>query len=154
MKNALLLMLFCNLFIIGFSKGKHTAHIEKLRQTELDFSKLCGEKGMKVSFLFYADKDVIKAEGENQFPIFGIDSLAASFGEEREKFKLEWYPTKVEVSKSADLGFTFGNWILTKADGSKRYGVYYTVWKKQKDDTWKFIFDGGNSTPELTTFSK
>ena len=143
---------FFILFILSttlFSKNNNAVEVEKLRQTELAFSKLCGERGMKESFLFYADKDVIKVEGDGQFPIFGIDSLAASFGAEREKFKLEWYPTKVEVSKYADLGYTFGNWILTKVDGTKRYGVYYTFWKKQKTGKWKFVFDGGNSTPEL-----
>ena len=52
------------------------------------------------------------------------------------------------MNKSADLGYTFGNWILTKIDGNKRHGVYYTFWKKQKNGEWKFVFDGGNSTPE------
>lgn len=125
------------------------SEIERLRQTELAFSKLCGEKGMKISFLAFADKEVIKVDGDNQFPIFGIDSLAASFGDQRETFTLTWFPTKVEVSKSKDLGFTFGSWTLTHANGDKKYGVYYTVWKKQKDNSWKFIFDGGNSTPGL-----
>lgn len=125
------------------------SEIERLRQTELAFSKLCGEKGMKISFLAFADKEVIKVDGDNQFPIFGIDSLAASFGDQRETFTLTWFPTKVEVSKSKDLGFTFGSWTLTNANGDKKYGVYYTVWKKQKDNSWKFIFDGGNSTPGL-----
>ena len=103
---------------------------------------------MKAAFLFYADKDVIKAEGDGNFPIIGIDSLAASFGNERENFKLEWYPTKVEVSASDDLGYTIGNWIITNADNTKKYGIYYTIWKKQKNGDWKFVFDGGNSTPE------
>ncbi|HRH57950.1 MAG TPA: hypothetical protein PLS10_09870 [Chitinophagales bacterium] len=142
-----LLLLFVVLFLAA--KNNIAGEAEKLKQTELAFSKLCGEKGMKISFLAYADKNVIKAEGDNQFPVIGIDSLAASFSDERENFKLEWYPTKVEVSKSKDLGFTFGNWILTKTNGDKKYGIYYTVWKKQKDNTWKFIFDGGNSTPGL-----
>ena len=142
-----LLLLFVVLFLAA--KNNIAGEAEKLKQTELAFSKLCGEKGMKISFLAYADKNVIKAEGDNQFPVIGIDSLAASFSDERENFKLEWYPTKVEVSKSKDLGFTFGNWILTKPNGDKKYGIYYTVWKRQKDNTWKFIFDGGNSTPSL-----
>ncbi len=143
---------FLLLLLIAFilsAKNNNSIEVERLKQTELAFSKLCGEKGMKISFLAYADKNVIKAEGDNQFPVIGIDSLAASFSDERENFKLEWYPTKVEVSKSKDLGFTFGNWILTKTNGDKKYGIYYTVWKKQKDNTWKFIFDGGNSTPGL-----
>jgi ketosteroid isomerase-like protein len=148
MKNVVLLLLAIALSQVVFSKRNHVAAIEQLRNTELAFSKLCGEKGMKAAFLFYADKDVIKAEGNGNFPIIGIDSLAASFGNERENFKLEWYPTKVEVSASDDLGYTIGNWIITNADNTKKYGIYYTIWKKQKNGDWKFVFDGGNSTPE------
>lgn len=140
-------LLFVTIFL--FAKNNNAKEVEKLRQTELAFSKLCGEKGMKESFLFYADEEVIKLNGEGQFPIISKDSLKASFGDdEREKFTLQWYPTKVEVSKSADLGYTFGNWTMTTAENKKRYGIYYTVWKKQKNGEWKFIFDGGNSTPE------
>jgi hypothetical protein len=29
----------------------------------------------------------------------------------------------------------------------KNYGVYVTVWKKQSDNSWKFVLDGGNDTP-------
>jgi ketosteroid isomerase-like protein len=144
-----MLLITCQLIVL--SKNNQQKEIENLRQTELAFSKMCGEKGMEASFLFYADKDVIKLEGDGHFPIIGIDSLKASFGEEREKFQLQWSPTKVEVSKSADIGYTFGTWTLTKADGSKLFGVYYTVWKKQQDGSWKFIFDTGNTTPALLT---
>lgn len=149
MKNLTLFSIVILFTFSVFAKNRRMSEIERLRQTELAFSKLCGEKGMKISFLAFADKEVIKVDGDNQFPIFGIDSLAASFGDQRETFTLTWFPTKVEVSKSKDLGFTFGSWTLTNANGDKKYGVYYTVWKKQKDNSWKFIFDGGNSTPGL-----
>jgi hypothetical protein len=29
----------------------------------------------------------------------------------------------------------------------KRYGNYMSVWKKQDDGSWKFVLDGGNTTP-------
>lgn len=148
MKKLFLLMLIAFMYPLVFSKNKMQKELEKLRQTEISFSKMCVEKGMKASFSYYADKDVIKLVGEGKSPIIGIDSLIASYGEEREKFTLEWLPAKVEISKSADLGFTFGNWILSAHNGKKSYGVYYTVWKKQNDGNWKFIFDAGNSTPE------
>lgn len=130
------------------SKNNHAAEVEKLRQTELAFSKMCVEKGMTVSFVFYADKDVVKLSDGN-FPIVSKDSLIASFANKpTQTYTLEWYPVKVEVSKSADLGYTYGNWKFTNAKGEKSYGNYLTVWKKQEDGTWKFVIDGGNSTPE------
>lgn len=148
MKKIGLIIIFCFAMKIAFTKNDNAKEIEKLRQTELAFSKMCGEKGMKESFIFYADKDVIKPS-EDKFPIIGKDSLIASFERrKKESFKLEWYPTRVEVSKSADLGYTFGNWILTTADGKKSYGNYVTFWKKQNDGTWKYVLDTGNSTPD------
>ena len=118
------LVFFLSLSTFSFSKNKHPQELERLRQTELEFSKMCGEKGMKESFIYYADKDVIKPRDE-QFPIIGKDSLITSYSsKKKETFKLEWYPVRVEVSISADLGYTFGNWILTSSDSKKSYGNY------------------------------
>lgn len=141
--------LFLTFFVsIFFAKSNNATEVENLRQTELAFSKMCTEKGMSASFIFYADKDVVKLN-EGKFPIIGKDSLIASFAKKpAQTFKLEWYPVKVEVSKSADLGYTFGNWIFTNSKGETGYGNYMTVWKKQKDGTWKYVIDGGNSTPD------
>ncbi|MDB5227579.1 MAG: hypothetical protein JWN78_1772 [Bacteroidota bacterium] len=148
MKKFILIIIFCCVMKIAFTKNDNAKEVEKLKQTELAFSKMCGEKGMKESFIFYADKDVIKPS-EDKFPVIGKDSLIASFSRrKKETFKLEWYPTRVEVSKSADLAYTFGNWILTTDDGKKSYGNYVTFWKKQEDGSWKYVLDTGNSTPD------
>jgi ketosteroid isomerase-like protein len=53
--------------------------------------------------------------------------------------KLVWWPTVAAISRSADLGFTMGPYEI---DG-KRGGHYFTVWKKQADGTWKWVYDGG-----------
>jgi ketosteroid isomerase-like protein len=63
-------------------------------------------------------------------------------------FRLTWEPVKVEVSISGDLGYTFGNWELYDYQRGKiRYGNYITIWRKQKDGTWRWVLDGGNTTP-------
>ncbi len=140
-----LFLLSCPLL---FGKEKHSSEVEKLRQTELAFSKMSVEKGMAAAFIFYADKEVVKLS-DGHFPIIGKDALIASFANKPpQTFTLEWYPVKVEVSKSADLGYTYGNWTFTNANAEKSYGNYLTVWKKQQDGSWKFVIDGGNSTPE------
>ena len=150
MKKIILMLFTITSFQCIYSKND-SVEVAKLRATEIAFSKMCVEKGMAESFVFYADKDVIKLS-EGKFPIIGKDSLIASFANKApQTFKLEWYPVKVEVSKSADLGYTFGNWIFTSSKGEKDYGNYMTVWKKQKDGSWKFVIDGGNSTPAPKT---
>ncbi len=58
---------------------------------------------------------------------------------------------KAEVSASGDLGYTFGGFafkIKTKAGvDTTYYGDYITIWRKQPDGKWKFVFDGGTDTP-------
>ncbi|MFN8236664.1 MAG: DUF4440 domain-containing protein [Chitinophagales bacterium] len=155
MQRILLSLLVILLYANALSKNKMEKEIEKLRQTELAFSRMSVEKGMAAAFIFYADKDVVKLGSDGQFPIIGKDALIASFADKPPKTSsLEWSPVRVEISRSADLGYTFGNWIFTTATGEKSYGVYMTVWKKQADSSWKYILDGGSSTPAPETKNK
>ena len=43
------------------------------------------------------------------------------------------------IARSGDLGFTSGPVEV----GGKRQGFYFTVWKKQADGAWKWVYDGG-----------
>jgi ketosteroid isomerase-like protein len=60
---------------------------------------------------------------------------------------LAWQPLLVEVSKSGDLGYSIGSYELKKTDASGTQvigtGKYMTVWRKQKDGSWKVVFDTG-----------
>jgi ketosteroid isomerase-like protein len=134
------------------STGNATKDIDDIRQTDLAFSKLSLDSGMAVAFVTYADNDVIKMN-DGSFPIIGKNALQESFGKRKRSAtsSLTWEPTKVEVAKSADLGYTFGNWEfkrkLPSGTDTVFYGNYVTVWKKQSDGKWKMALDGGNSTP-------
>lgn len=61
---------------------------------------------------------------------------------------LEWEPVFSHVSVSGDMAYNFGPYKYTAsaADGSVQvgYGYFLTVWKKQPDNTWKFVLDGGS----------
>jgi ketosteroid isomerase-like protein len=54
------------------------------------------------------------------------------------------------VSADGTLGYTWGRYDFTakgkdgKVDAST--GIYLTIWKRQPDGSWKFVFDG---SPEL-----
>ena len=141
-------MMTCvSITLVSFSKNNSAKYAEQLKQADLAFSQLCQEKGMKASFLAYSDENVIKLNNK-EFAVRGKANLEKWFGDEKEDFKLIWKPDFAEVSKSGDLGYTFGNWRLTLADGTQRYGNYMTIWKKQADGSWKYVMDGGNATPD------
>jgi hypothetical protein len=53
---------------------------------------------------------------------------------------LEWWPNFAGISRSGDLGFTTGGVQV----GGRRTGHYFTVWKRQADGSWKWVYDGGS----------
>lgn len=94
--------------------------------------------GVKASFLKHAAPDAIIVRTE---PVNARESLTKTPdpkpGEKGLQFA--WWPLWAGASSSGDLGFTTGPFTLD----DKRSGHYFTVWKKQPDDTWKWVFDAG-----------
>lgn len=52
---------------------------------------------------------------------------------------LVWWPNWAGIAKSGDLGFTTGGVEV----GGRRTGHYFTIWKRQPDGSWKWVYDGG-----------
>ena len=52
---------------------------------------------------------------------------------------LVWWPLWAGIARSGDLGFTTGPYTL----GGEPRAWYFTVWAKQPDGSWKWLFDGG-----------
>lgn len=53
---------------------------------------------------------------------------------------LEWWPNFAGIARSGELGFTTGG----VAVGGERAGHYFTIWKRQPDGSWKWVYDGGS----------
>lgn len=54
---------------------------------------------------------------------------------------LAWWPAFAAIARSGDLGFTTGPYIAGGTDEIR--GHYFTVWRRQRDGAWLWIFDGG-----------
>lgn len=91
------------------------------------------ELGIQASFLKHSADEAI---------VFGPEPMLAHavYGTPRPKGKpLVWWPLWAGISKSGDLGFTSGPYTY---DG-KAGGYYFTIWARQADGSWKWLFDGG-----------
>jgi ketosteroid isomerase-like protein len=64
----------------------------------------------------------------------------------RGALRLEWQPTRAEVSESGELGWTTGTSRAVTPDGERR-GKYISIWRKQADGSWKVAADLGNQGP-------
>jgi ketosteroid isomerase-like protein len=64
-------------------------------------------------------------------------------------FKISWHATGAEVADSGELGYSTGVYEMSfKVGGDKMikdHGKYLTLWRKQKDGSWKVISDIFNS---------
>ncbi len=113
-------------------------------QTETAFESMAKEKGLSAAFSFYADTAATLSRGS--YVIHGKDSIRIFYHARRYNgVKLRWKPDFVEVSKSADLGYTYGKFIYTYRDSigkeNSSGGIFHTVWKKQPDGNWRFVWD-------------
>jgi ketosteroid isomerase-like protein len=53
------------------------------------------------------------------------------------------------MAASGDFGYTYGTFEFRSRDKEGKlvsnYGKYTSIWKRQKDGSWKVVLDMGNS---------
>jgi hypothetical protein len=115
-----------------------------LLKTDLAFSQLSEEKGRNAAFSAYADSGATMLRGFSQ-PVTGKDTIINVLNNHPDTgFVLTWVPIRADIARSGDLGYTYGTYILQFKDVDKTGGTYCTVWKKDKNNQWKFVLSTGN----------
>jgi len=126
---------------------------DTLRQLEGEFMQAAAERGSQGYLSYYADDAV---EVPNGAPLIqGKANIAKTMGFLDQKDNhLTWTPVGADISASGDLGYTYGTYEFRSKDKDGKplvdHGKYTSIWKKQKDGSWKVVLDMGNSTPEST----
>ncbi|MEO7307903.1 MAG: hypothetical protein ABIR78_01990 [Ferruginibacter sp.] len=125
------------------SKADAFAKLEMMN-TDREFSKMSEEKGMKNAFIEYLDSNGVLLR-PNRLPIAGADAIDYLIQQNDTDYILTWEPRNGTVAKSGELGYTYGIYALrpSKKD-TVIYGTYVSIWKKDKDGTWKYVLDSGN----------
>ena len=140
---ALLITLFsCNIKI-NIETDNDSAK-EAMLNTEKQFAEMAEKKGVDKAFLYFsADQAVLN---RNNKLIKGKREIREFFEKQTlRNVKLNWTPDFADVSSSGDLGYTYGHYTFSAIDtlGNeiKSEGIFHTVWKKQSDGSWKFVWD-------------
>jgi len=110
-------------------------------QTELEFCKMAADKGIAAAFYEYADTGAVIDRGEL---IKGKDAIKAYYESGfAPGTKLEWAPDFADVSGT--IGYTYGKFTFSATDSTgntkELKGYFHTVWKRQPDGTWRFVWD-------------
>ena len=133
------------------SADEKAATAETLRQLEGEFMKAAAEKGSEGYMSYYAEDAVEVPNGEDA--IQGKANIAKTMGFlDDKKNQLTWTPVGADISSSGDLGYTWGTYEFRSKDKNGKpvveHGKYTSIWKKQKDASWKVVLDMGNASPE------
>lgn len=136
----------CCLFSCHTSNSGGDAVRDEVLQADREMSRLASEKGFFLALSAYADDKFVKLN-DGAFPIIGKAAFDDANKGRRGTTSISWEPVEAVVSGSADLAYTWGNWIYKTTD-TTMYGNYFSVWKRYAPHDWKLLLDGGNSTPD------
>jgi ketosteroid isomerase-like protein len=145
MKAAIILLPVILLFAgCGNSKSKEDIKKE-ISRTEKAFEKMTSEKGIAEAFYHFADENAV-IKRENDTLITGDENIKIFYEKKGLKDAIvTWTPDFIDVSESGDMAYTYGKyiWKIKETDSTfvEYKGVFHTVWKRQKDNSWKYVWD-------------
>jgi ketosteroid isomerase-like protein len=141
--SSFLLFCFCN------QPADTTVPREKakteIRQAEKDFDKMAAEKGIAEAFWFYADSNAV-IKRNNDSIIHGKENIKGFYSNHfYNSASVKWSPDFIDVSADGSMGYTYGKYLWQSKDSAGRAiefrGIFHTVWKKQTDGSWKYVWD-------------
>ena len=112
---------------------------------ESAFQKMANEKGLAEAFYLFADDNAV-IKRENDTLIMGKENIKAYYEQAYyQDVELTWHADFVEISDAGDMAYTYGTYIWKSKDKNddikESTGVFHTVWKKQPNKTWKYVWD-------------
>ena len=105
-----------------------------------DYLLLSGKHGLAKAFLFYASP-IVRLYRNGSLPFIGRNASVNVL--ETAKGQVTWTTTGGDVSRSGDLGYTYGTYEVTDAEKVTEHGSYVRIWKKEAGQ-WRIVLDVAN----------
>lgn len=117
---------------------------KEIVQVEKEFCNMATTEGIPKAFEAFADDDAVLMR--NRDLVIGKKAIVELYNSApASNAQLVWEPEFVEVAESGDLAYTYGYYTYSSVDSSGNtntsQGVFHTVWKRQKDGNWKYVWD-------------
>ena len=116
---------------------------EEVKQAEIAFAKAFADRDSAKFFTYVLDDATFLSR---RGTLSGKAEVMRVWSEylKPEKAPFSWGPERVVVNGAGDLGLSTGP--VRDAVGN-HIGDFASVWQKQKDGSWKVVFDGPGSSP-------
>ena len=139
-----IVLVIMNSFTISSAQSDKSLK-QEIYDSEKSFEKMCEEKGIAEAFYFFADDSAV-IKRENDSLIIGKEQIKVYYDKEFYKTaKVNWSPDFIDVSDDGTMAYTYGKYLWVSKDEKgndiEYRGVFHTVWKKQKDNSWKYVWD-------------
>ena len=132
-------LLGCN----KLSEKDYTKFKAEVMRTESEFEVMANKEGLEKAFLYFADDSA--AINRNKKNYKGKANIREYFnGQESENVILNWKPDFIYVAEAGDLAYTYGKFTYTaygSADTVRADGIFHTIWKKQSNGSWRYVWD-------------
>jgi len=143
MKSAFLVLALLPAAVLAADTGLPPAQ-QALFDTERAFVRLAAEKGFRDSFYAYFADDGIAF---NPHP-FRVRTALAGQPSSPGPMGATWAPVYGDISAAGDLGWDTGPLLFEGRNGAPpRHGMFFSVWKRQADGSFKVVLDVGGDTP-------
>jgi len=120
----------------------------ELVNAERAFAKLAVERGVRESFIaYFADDGIGFAPHPHKVKETFSKSPAPAT---RPAIVLNWAPVYGDIAQAGDLGWNTGPTVFEDTGPEKkliRHGMFFSVWKRQSDGSWRVTLDLGADTP-------
>ena len=128
---------------VPVSPKSHETLKSELFAVEKEFCDMAQSEGVQNAFVhFAADSAVVQRKSQL---VKGKESIKHQYESFPRDVKLLWKPDFADVSTSGDLGYTYGKYTYTTTDSlghtTQSEGIFHTVWKRQPDGQWRFVWD-------------
>lgn len=146
MKHILIFTLLFFVYSCSENRTTDTAAAKKeIADAEKAFATMAKEKGIADAFEFYADSNAV-IKRKNDSLIKGKEGIKNFYNNDLYKTaSVTWSPDFIETSPDGELGYTYGKYLWESKDSNGNTnevrGVFHTVWKKQKDGSWRYVWD-------------
>ena len=129
----------------GESKSNKENAKQEIEKAEKDFEQMAADKGIAEAFYFFADSNAT-IKRQNDTLIHGKVAIKNYYSTPfYQKATVQWSPDLVDASIDGDMGYTYGKYAWSSTDSSGQLitfnGIFHTVWKKQPDGSWKYVWD-------------
>jgi ketosteroid isomerase-like protein len=137
------------------TSGSDAAEVAQLLNTDREWGKLAAtSKNADSVAAYWTDDARVLMTGQ---PVISGKSAIREMVAGTMKipgFHVTWTPDSAVVSRSGDLGYTYGTNAFTVPDSTGKLvttpGRYLTVWRKEADGRWRCVYDISNPAPAAT----